>query len=80
MRQEGVRICGGARHEFWMPKVTDIGCRSCGLWSHGFVVPLPILGFEMKGVWASGGFGFGESDREVVGVGDERGLGEGKSV
>ncbi len=32
------------------------------------MVPLPILGFEMKGFWASGGFGFGGLDGENWGL------------
>ncbi len=42
-----------ARHGFWMPRVTDFGCRSCGLWRHGLVMGMVVLGWEMQGFWAS---------------------------
>ena len=35
-----------------MAWVTDIGCRSCGLWSHGFVGVVVVLGAEVKGFCA----------------------------
>ena len=37
------RICG--------EQVTDIGCRSCGSWSHGFARGMVGLGFEVSGFW-----------------------------
>ena len=42
--------------------MTNFGCGSWGLWSYGFVRALVVLGFEMKGFWASDGVGFCGSD------------------
>ncbi len=48
----------GSGHRMCRSYVVDIGCGSCGLWSHGFVRRMVGLGWEMKGfsvsVWASG--------------------------
>ena len=44
-----------------MREVTDTGCRSCGLWSHGFVVGMVVLGVALSG--------FAGSVRVVLGAG-----------
>ena len=31
--------------------VTNFGCRSCGLWSRGFVLAAVVLGAEVSGIW-----------------------------
>ena len=44
------RILDGVGHGFAGAYVTDFGCRSCGLWSYGFVGSVVVLGAEIKGL------------------------------
>jgi len=59
-------------HGFWMPYVTDVGCGSCGFWSHGFARAVVVLGAEIKGLCRRVAAVFGDSDGEGFGCWMER--------
>ena len=56
---EGMSDREAARHGYVGLEVTDFGCRSCGSWSHGFVMCGVVLGGEVSGFcpWDAGVLG-----------------------
>ncbi len=45
----------GVGHGFADAHVTDIGCRSCGLWSYGFAGAVVVFGAEVGRFWVLDG-------------------------